>query len=287
MRRSIVSALLCVFAVAWASAQETTLTATGWRLMKAEEPEAAGPITLSAGMYAVFHTTDGDFIARLYSKEAPNTVENFVGLATGRKPWKHPITMAESKQPLYNNTAIYEIVKDIMVRGGDPLDKGTGDPGFQLEVETAPGIGFDTPGVIGMQNSGKKANGSRWFIMLAPIPDWTGRYTAFGKVIGGLDVVRQISRKPTKRPTIPLEPTLVNSIEIIEMPAGNQTTASFSTENGNKVLTIEKNFSKVAVATPAPATVPVVRATTGTATGATTGTKELTSAGSAQTTATK
>jgi peptidyl-prolyl cis-trans isomerase A (cyclophilin A) len=228
------------------------------------DQENTGPITLDSGEYAVFHTTDGDFIVKLYQKETPKTVENFVGLATGRKRWKHPVTLVESSQPLYNNTAIYEIMRDVVIRGGDPLDQGTGDPGYTLDPETPPGVGFDSAGILAMQKSGQKSNGCRWFIALTPFPDWTGKFTAFGKVVGGLDVVREISRKPTKRPFVPLEPTLVNSIEIVEIPANQQTTASFSTEGGAKVLTIEKNFKTVAAPTPTPA--PAAMQTTATTT---------------------
>lgn len=204
------------------------------------------PLTLTAGTYAVFHTTDGDFIAKLFADKAPKTVENFVGLATGKKEWTHPITQVVSSKPLYNNTLIYRIVKDVQIDGGDPTNKGYGGPGYTLDLEISPDLKFDAPGMLAMANSGRnKANGSRWFITLMPLPDFTGRYPIFGKVIGGLDVVREISRKPTRRPLEPLEPTVVNTIDIVEIPPNHTTTASFSTENGVKVITIEKEFKPV------------------------------------------
>ncbi|MBX7244195.1 MAG: peptidylprolyl isomerase [Candidatus Sumerlaeaceae bacterium] len=213
-------------------------------------------LTMEAGKYAVFHTTAGDFIVRLHDKEAPQTVENFVGLAKGNKKWTHPISLTEKVQPLYNNTAIYEIVKNIVIRGGDPIDKGTGGPGYSIPLETSPNLMFDGPGVLAMQGNTKESNGSRWFISMVPFPDWNGRYAIFGRVVGGLDVVFGISRMPTKRPSTPLEATLLNSIEIVEIPEGKQTTASFSVEDGRKVLTVEKNMTDVAAApeaAPAPA----------------------------------
>lgn len=272
------------------SAESTSGTAT-WRAASTSDEGNMGPITLDAGTYAVFHTSDGDYIAKLYDKEAPKTVENFVGLATGKKKWTHPITRAESSQPLYNNTTIYEIIKDIVIRGGDPIEKGTGDPGYSLDPEISPNITFSDAGMLAMQKSGSKANGSRWFIALMPFPDWSGQYTIFGKVIGGLDVVRAISHEATKRRVawgggyVPLEPVLVNSIEIVPLNPGQRTTATFALENGKKVLTIEKNFQTVA--TPRPTAVRTTRtsgtvagagATTGTADNGSTGTKTATEA---------
>jgi peptidyl-prolyl cis-trans isomerase A (cyclophilin A) len=246
MRQLVFALVMGVFATGSGWGQEETSEPLGISAWKSFEDEAlTQPITLDAGTYAVFHTTDGDFLAVLRADKAPETVKNFVGLATGKKSWKHPITLADSDKPLYNNTPIYEILKDIAIRGGDPIGKGRGGPGYNLEKETSKDLGFDSPGILAMQLSGKQSNGSRWFVSLVPFPDYTGRYTVFGKVIGGLDVVRAISHKPTKRPAVPLEPTILNSVEIVEIPAGKRTSASFSTENETRVLTIEKEFQAV------------------------------------------
>lgn len=197
-------------------------------------------LTLGQGTYAVFHTTEGDFVARLHPAEAPRTVENFVGLATGRKPWVHPVTMAQQRKPLYDNTTIHEIAADVLVRGGDPTGRGSGNPGYTLPLETAPALDFSTSGILAMENSGPVASGCRWFITLTPMPDFTGRHTAFGRVVGGLDVVRDISRKPTRRARTPLEPTLVTSVEIVEIDAAARTEATFSEEDGRRVLTLTR-----------------------------------------------
>lgn len=243
--------------------------------LRGADEEPSGPITLKAGKYAVFHTSEGDFIAQLFDKETPKTVSNFIGLATGKAHWKHPISMADMNQPLYNNTTIYKIVRDVVICGGDPIDKGTGGPGYTLERENAPSVNFNQAGVLAMDNSGKQSNGSRWLVTLMPLPDWKDRFAPFGHVIGGLDVVRDISRKPTKRPLVPLEPTLLNSIEIVEVPQGQQTTASFSTEDTKKVLSVDRNFTQTpeaiaaAAAAQAAETSATVKATTATATSTT------------------
>ena len=70
----------------------------------------------------------------ILEKEAPNTVANFIGLATGTKKWTHPITGAESDKPIYNNTTIYQTVRNVLVRGGDPVDKGMTEHRHEIEV---------------------------------------------------------------------------------------------------------------------------------------------------------
>ena len=196
------------------------------------------PIELSPGKYAAFHTTEGDFAARLFAEDVPATVENFIGLATGRKAWTHPVTLARLEKPIYDNTTIYEAAPDILIRGGDPINRGSGHPGFTLPLETTAKIDFTTVGVLAMETSGPTGNGCRWFITLAPMPDLTGKQSIFGQVIGGLEVVREISRKPTRRPRIPLEPVLLTSVEIFEVAPGTRAQASFNDENGRSVLSV-------------------------------------------------
>jgi peptidyl-prolyl cis-trans isomerase A (cyclophilin A) len=207
---------------------------------------------------------------QLFTKEAPNTTQNFMELARGKKSWRHPVTMVESNRPIFNNTTIYRIICDTIIFGGDPINKGAGDSGVMQNLETAPDLQFDQAGLLAMDGSNDKASGSRWFITLRPFPDRTGHYTIIGKVVGGLDVVRAISNKPCKKPQVPLDATLLNSIEIVDIPQGKRTTASFGTEDGRKVLSVDPNFSAMEAApTPAPAE-PETSATAATTTSSTT-----------------
>jgi len=74
-------------------------------------------------------------VVRLFAHDAPKTVENFVGLATGEKEWTHPATGEKRKgMPLYDGTIFHRCIKDFMVQGGDPLGRGTGGPGFKFET---------------------------------------------------------------------------------------------------------------------------------------------------------
>jgi len=203
---------------------------------------ATNKVELTSGTYAVFHTSEGDFLAGLADKAAPVTVRNFIAYATGQKPWRHPVTMVETTRPLYSNTTIYRTVPNAMIFGGDPTNRGEADSGTQLPLETSPNISFDQPGILAMDSSGDKMSGSRWFISLRPFPDRNGDYTIFGKVIGGLDLVQRISTKPVKRPQLPLDPVMVYFIEIVKVPAGRVTTGEFRQENGMTVLRIDPTF---------------------------------------------
>lgn len=206
-----------------------------------------GHVELTSGTYAVFHTSEGDFIAELKAEVAPLTVQNFVAYATGQKSWRHPVTMVETTRPLYSNTTIYRTVPKAMIFGGDPINRGEGDSGTQLPLETSREVRFDQPGLLAMDASGTKMSGSRWFITLRPFPERSGQYTIFGKVIGGLELVQRISLKPVKRPQLPLDPVMVYFIEIVRVPGGRITTGEFRMENGMKVLRIDPNFQDAPV----------------------------------------
>ncbi len=112
---------------------------------------------------ATFDTTEGQVVINLFAKEAPKTVENFVGLATGEKPWTDPNTgQKKTGVPLYDGTIFHRCIKDFMIQGGDPLGRGTGGPGFKFEDEFKSSRTFDKPGILAMANSGPNTNGSQF-----------------------------------------------------------------------------------------------------------------------------
>ncbi len=145
-------------------------------------------------LYASFDTTEGLIVVRLFPKDAPKTVENFVGLATGEKDWTHPAT-GEAKKgvPLYDGTLFHRCIKDFMVQGGDPLGRGTGGPGYKFEDEFQSGRKFDKPGLLAMANSGPNTNGSQYFITVTPTPWLSGKHTIFGEVVKGQDVIDRVA----------------------------------------------------------------------------------------------
>ena len=145
-------------------------------------------------LYAVFQTSRGNIVVKLFEKEAPKTVANFVGLATGKQEWVDPRNGQKSKAKLYDGTVFHRVIPQFMIQGGDPLGTGTGGPGYRFEDEFQSGKKFDRPGLLAMANSGSNTNGSQFFITEVPTPHLNNRHTIFGEVVKGQDLVPQIAR---------------------------------------------------------------------------------------------
>src|SRR6202042_3264872 len=144
------------------------------------------------GTYAILKTSEGTIVCRLFEKEAPKTVANFVELAEGKREWTHPTTRTKSSDKLYDGTVFHRVIPDFMIQGGDPLGTGTGGPGYQFEDEFDSGRRFDKPGLLAMANAGPGTNGSQFFITEVPTPHLNNRHTIFGEVVTGMDVVKNI-----------------------------------------------------------------------------------------------
>jgi cyclophilin family peptidyl-prolyl cis-trans isomerase len=151
---------------------------------------------------ANFRTAKGDFRIQLYADKAPYTVNNFVFLA---------------RQGYYNNSTFHRVITDFMAQGGDPTGTGTGGPGYTFDDEIDEDLAFDKAGVLAMANYGANTNGSQFFITFKENPDLNGRYTIFGQVVSGLEVVLSLTlRDPSANPTTPGD--TVYSILIEESP---------------------------------------------------------------------
>src|SRR3712207_1776198 len=110
---------------------------------------------------ATFLTNQGTFTVRLFPEQAPETVKNFVELATGQREWRDPRTGSTRREPLYDGTIFHRVIPDFMIQGGDPQGTGTGGPGYEFEDEFPPGApSFDRPGLLAMANAGPNTNGS-------------------------------------------------------------------------------------------------------------------------------
>jgi peptidyl-prolyl cis-trans isomerase A (cyclophilin A) len=183
----------------------------------AQTPPAAAPATPPArepGLYATIKTTLGDITVKLYEKEAPITVKNFVALSRGTKAWKDPKTGQMVTRPLYPGTIFHRVIPGFMIQGGDPAGTGSGDVGFPpFRDEFSPTLKFDVPGRLAMANAGPNTNGSQFFITDVPTPHLNGKHTIFGQVIEGQDVVHKIISVPT-RSEKPLTPVKIVSIVI-------------------------------------------------------------------------
>ena len=110
----------------------------------------------------IMRTTEGDIKIDLFDDKTPETVANFLGLATGEKEWADPFTGQPSHKPFYDGLTFHRIIKDFMIQGGCPLGTGTGGPGYNFDDEIVPGLTFDRPYLLAMANAAGLRRGRPW-----------------------------------------------------------------------------------------------------------------------------
>ncbi|MBF9690502.1 peptidylprolyl isomerase [Bifidobacterium dentium] len=175
----------------------------------------------------IMRTTEGDIKIDLFDDKTPETVANFLGLATGEKEWTDPFTGQPSHEPFYDGLTFHRIIKDFMIQGGCPLGTGTGGPGYNFDDEIVPGLTFDRPYLLAMANAGLRrgmdgkvhgTNGSQFFITTIPTEWLNGHHTIFGKVADDESkaVVDKLDAVATDRSDAPLEPVGITSIEVVK-----------------------------------------------------------------------
>ena len=169
---------------------------------------------MQPGTYARFETTEGTFTVRLFEKEAPNTVANFVGLAEGTKEWTDPETGARRREPFYDGVIFHRVIDGFMIQGGDRLGQGTGGPGYKFADEFHSSLRHNRAGILSMANSGPNTNGSQFFITLGPTPHLDNRHSVFGEVAEGLEVVQRIGGVATGRQDRPVKPVVMKKVTI-------------------------------------------------------------------------
>jgi peptidyl-prolyl cis-trans isomerase len=173
-------------------------------------------------MEATLHTNHGDITVELYPNHAPETVANFVGLATGKREWTHPKTGEKTNDPLYDGVIFHRVIPGFMIQGGDPIGMGTGGPGYQFDDEIHPELAFTEPYLLAMANAGKSrgrgTNGSQFFITVAPTEWLTGKHTIFGKVADDQSkaVVDDIAAVATGPGDRPVEDVVIESVTVTE-----------------------------------------------------------------------
>ena len=165
---------------------------------------------------ATLHTNHGDIVIELFPNHAPETVANFVGLATGEKEWTDPRTGAKSKEKLYDGTIFHRVISGFMIQGGDPLGQGFGGPGYKFKDEFHPELNFDRPYLLAMANSGPGTNGSQFFITVAATTWLNRKHTIFGEVKDAASqaVVDKIANVKTGAQDRPVEAVTINSVTI-------------------------------------------------------------------------
>ena len=183
--------------------------------------------TLGTMTTIIMRTSEGDIKINLFDDETPETVANFLGLATGEKEWIDPMTGQPSHEPFYNGLTFHRIIKDFMIQGGCPLGNGTGGPGYDFDDEIVPDLKFDHPYLLAMANAGLRrgmdgkihgTNGSQFFITTVPTPWLDGHHTIFGEVADddSKAVVDKLEAVNTDRMDRPTEPVGIVSVEVLK-----------------------------------------------------------------------
>jgi peptidyl-prolyl cis-trans isomerase A (cyclophilin A) len=166
------------------------------------------------GLYAIFETSQGTFVAKLFEKEAPKTVANFTGLADGSKEWIDVRLAKKEKKPFYDGLTFHRVIPKFMIQGGCPIGNGTGSPGYKFEDEFHPSLRHDKPGMLSMANSGPNSNGSQFFVTVAATPWLDNKHAIFGEVVEGMDLVTKISNLSRDSGDQPKTPVVIQHVRI-------------------------------------------------------------------------
>jgi peptidyl-prolyl cis-trans isomerase A (cyclophilin A) len=174
------------------------------------EPVPTGPTV-------VIDTSMGRITCKLFDKQAPNAVANFVGLAEGTKDWT--ATSDGPKQHgkrFYDGLTFHRVIPGFMIQGGDPLGNGMGDPGYYVADEIDPALTFSVGGRLAMANSGPNTNGSQFFITEGPVAELDGKYTIFGQCDAHSTLlaasIARVDRDANDKPRTPVVMTKVTIV---------------------------------------------------------------------------
>ena len=154
---------------------------------------------VSKNRIAEFTTNKGTFEVELFEDKAPITTKNFIDL---------------SEKGFYDGLIFHRVIDGFMIQGGDPNGNGTGGPGYTIPDEFDPALKHDDEGILSMANAGPNTGGSQFFITLAATPWLDNHHAVFGKVIEGMDVVRDIGHTQTGYGDRPVHDVVIEKITI-------------------------------------------------------------------------
>ena len=135
-------------------------------------------------MKGKINTDKGTMVVEFYEKDAPKTVQNFIGLA---------------KQGYYNGLNFHRVIPGFVAQGGCPNGTGAGGPGYKIDCELGGGNQYHDKGVLSMAHAGRNTGGSQFFLChnRQGTQHLDGQHTAFGTVVEGLDVLDTIVQGDT------------------------------------------------------------------------------------------
>jgi peptidyl-prolyl cis-trans isomerase A (cyclophilin A) len=147
-----------------------------------------------------FTTNKGVFVAQMFEEKAPQTTKNFIEL---------------TEKGFYDGLIFHRVIDGFMIQGGDPTGTGRGGPGYRIKDEFGEGLAHDSEGILSMANAGPNTGGSQFFITLAPTPWLNGHHAIFGKIVKGMDVVREIGSVATNFQDRPVDPVVMEKVEVL------------------------------------------------------------------------
>ena len=149
----------------------------------------------------VIDSTLGKIALELFSREAPDTVANFLKLV---------------EKGFYDGVIFHRVIPKFMVQTGDPTGTGRGGPGWTILDEFHPKLRHDKIGIVSMANAGPDTGGSQFFITLAATPHLDDRHAVFGRVIEGIDVVVKIGDSSRDRGDRPVTPIAMTTVRLVQ-----------------------------------------------------------------------
>lgn len=153
--------------------------------------------------FARWDTSMGSFTAEIYEELMPITGNNFLNL---------------TRNGFYNGLIFHRVVRGFVIQDGCPNGTGTGGPGYTIQDEYHPSLTHNSAGVLAMAKTAQpNSAGSQYYITLAPQPSLDGRYSVFGRVVDGLNVVLDIGDVPVNANDKPITPVTINELRLLDL----------------------------------------------------------------------